>query len=64
MISVIKNDYNRMYGAYKEEFTRTPQKGEKTTLKCFAAELWTRNEQEILKKFVLAEAYKKSLPDN
>jgi hypothetical protein len=33
-----------MYGAYKEEFTRTPAKNEKTFLKCFASELWIKNE--------------------
>lgn len=33
-------------------------------LKCLASYIWDKSEQEILKKFVLAEAYKNSLPDH
>ena len=33
-------------------------------MKCLASELWQKNELEILKKFVLAEAFKKNVPEN
>ena len=62
----IKEKYNKMYGAYKEEFGGDINPKEKPATKqlsCFARFLWEKNEKEILKKFVLAEAYKETLPD-
>ena len=63
IISDIKDMYNKMYGCYKEEFSPKDQ-GAHSSLKCLAAYLWDKNEKDILKKFVLAEAYKSSLPDH
>lgn len=32
-------------------------------MKCLASELWVKKEHEILKRFVLSEAYSQSIPD-
>lgn len=53
-----------MYGSYKEEFSQKETPGSNPLLKCFASYLWDKNEGEMLKKIVLAEAYKDSLPDH
>lgn len=51
----MKNSYNKTLEDYKNEFG----KGQTPTskLKCFASYLWEKNEKEILKKFILSEAY-------
>jgi hypothetical protein len=64
IISDIKDRYNKMYGSYKEEFSQKETPGSNPLLKCFGMQLWEKNEHEILKKIVLAEAYKDSLPDH
>jgi len=53
-----------MYGSYKEEFSQKEAPGSNSLLKCFGMQLWDKNEHEILKKIVLAEAFKDSLPDH
>jgi|TARA_B110001450_G_scaffold15801_1_gene14625 hypothetical protein len=58
IVTDIKNAYNKMYGAYKEEFNSKESKSSKSSfMKCLASELWIKNEQEILKRLVLKQAY-------
>lgn len=53
-----------MYGAYKEEFNSESNKSSKTSfMKCLASELWQKKEHEILKRFVLKQAYTQNVPD-
>tara|TARA_B110000285_G_C15078252_1_gene591978 strand:- start:1057 stop:1218 length:162 start_codon:yes stop_codon:yes gene_type:complete len=41
IVTDIKNAYNKMYGAYKEEFNSESNKSSKTSfMKCLASELW------------------------
>jgi hypothetical protein len=41
IVTDIKNAYNKMYGAYKEEFNSEANKSSKTSfMKCLASELW------------------------
>jgi len=47
-----------MYENYKTDFTKESAKNEKPQLKCLASELWMKGESDILKKIILAEAFK------
>ena len=60
----MKEAYNKVYGEYKKEFSSFGQRTTSEHLRCFAAYLWTKKEHEILKKYVLAEAYLEVLKDS
>lgn len=55
LITQMKQIYNNQYGDYKKDFSPTNQ--QQLVIKCFAAFLWSKKENEILKKHILADAY-------
>ena len=50
----MKEIYNKIYSDYKKEFNPNAQQNQ---LRCFAFYLWSKKELEILKKYILADAY-------
>ena len=56
-ISQIKEIYNKRYGCYKMEFGQTQEQKSKRMM-CLASYLWEKNEKDIIKKTILAEAYR------
>lgn len=57
----MKEIYNKRLEDYKGEFNNNKPGGH-SKLKCFASYLWEKNEKEILKKFILQEAYEETVP--
>jgi len=62
-IQNIKSVYDPRYNAYKKAFDNNVGKVE-ALLQCFAAYLWGSNEQELIKKILLADAYKEADPEH
>ena len=56
IVNELKSVYNQRYSEMKSEFYTVEKKND-NALKCYGSYLWQRNELEILKMIVLAEAY-------